>query len=351
MPATVINYRAIIEYGPQNWEIVQQRNGFAEVFLSGRWIYDESDGSEKVMIRVLSESDRKTVLPFTPCEMLDGNQWQTTLRIPAGGPYIIETVLKIKEVPDDQSNCGDMIRHFGVGDLFVIAGQSNATGFGREPVEDPPVMGVNALYADGKWDIASHPLGDSTGTIHPLNCERINASVSPWLRFAKILHIELGYPIGLIPASKGSSGLERWNPEENGDLFDNMCEIVGNRFIKAVLWYQGESDTYNGRECTYLERFIKVVDTFRKRLRNADNDILPLLTVQINHRLPVQPERDMRWEIVREAQAHAARVLPAVYMINSLGLPLTDKIHISSEGNIILGERAAKLALEVIYNK
>ena len=40
------------------------------------------------------------------------------------------------------------------------------------------------LRCDGSWDIASHPLADSTGTIHPVNREGVQVGHSLWLSFA-----------------------------------------------------------------------------------------------------------------------------------------------------------------------
>ncbi len=53
--------------------------------------------------------------------------------IPAGGLYRIESCLKEeKNTPLEWATRGDCVEHFGVGDLFVIAGQSNAVGYGKK---------------------------------------------------------------------------------------------------------------------------------------------------------------------------------------------------------------------------
>ncbi|MEZ4628259.1 MAG: sialate O-acetylesterase [Eubacteriales bacterium] len=61
---------------------------------------------------------------------------------------------------------GDMVHHVGVGDVFVIAGQSNAAGRAKDPIEDAPEIGVSLLRDSGKWDLAAHPLGETTGSVH-----------------------------------------------------------------------------------------------------------------------------------------------------------------------------------------
>lgn len=68
--------------------------------------------------------------------------------------------------------CGDMIHHLGIGDLFVITGQSNSAGYGKDPIFDPPELGIHLLKNNGRWDMASHPFNDSTATIQLIK-ERI----------------------------------------------------------------------------------------------------------------------------------------------------------------------------------
>ena len=60
---------------------------------------------------------------------------------------------------------GDTRQHWGVGDVWLIAGQSNCAGYGKDPVEDPSELGVHLLGNDLHWDLATHPLNDSTNSL------------------------------------------------------------------------------------------------------------------------------------------------------------------------------------------
>ena len=135
--------------------------------------------------------------------------------------------------------------HLCVGDLFVIAGQSNAVGYGKNPVFDPPELGIHMCRSSGRWDLASHPLGDATGTTHPENADRYNTGHSPFLAFAKLLKRRLGYPIGLLPVASGESSIRKWDPGQYGILQKCMLRVIrqnGGR-VKGILWSQGCSDT------------------------------------------------------------------------------------------------------------
>jgi hypothetical protein len=54
---------------------------------------------------------------------------------------------------------------------------------------------------------------------------------------------------------------------------------------------------------------------------------------------------------VREAQRQAARGLPHVAVVPTFDLPLSDFIHNSPAGNMLLGERMARAALGAVYGR
>ena len=167
----------LITRGPQDWEIIQQENGAAEVIVSGVFKLTQITGNEKVYARVVHEGTREEVVPYTQC-FVEGHEWFIKLKVPAGGLYMLETVLNNdEEKPLSHSVRGDVRKHFGVGDVYLIAGQSNAVGYGKEPVNDPPELGVHCLYARGKWELAVHPLADATETLHPVNREHMNPGI------------------------------------------------------------------------------------------------------------------------------------------------------------------------------
>ena len=344
---------AIIENGPNDWQIIQQFNGKADLVVSGKWVHEEELIDLRVYVRLVKEDTGDTVIPWLESEDLGGNKWCLTLKdVPVGGLYRIETCL-------NQGNSkvlewtirGDMIHHLGIGDIFVIAGQSNSAGYGKDPIYDPPEIGIHILKNNGKWDLASHPLNESTQSIHEENRENANPGHSPYLSFARQLKRELCYPIGLIQASLGGSALSLWNPKENGVLYKSMLDTIRsqNSKIKGVLWYQGCSDTLEGLCDTYLERFKSMVSNIREAL---NDDKLPILTVQLNRLVtPASEISDRCWGKVREAQRQAAKQIANVFIIPATDCTLSDAIHNSSAANIVIGERLSKIALKNIYKK
>lgn len=341
---------AIIEKGPMDWQILQQKSGKADLELSGRWAAEEPVSDPGVYVRAVREDTGEVVAPWQRAGDLEERKWSATIRdIPAGGLYRIETCLNLHNDPIEGSVRGDMVHHVGVGDLYVITGQSNSAGVGRDFVYDPPEIGVHLLRNNGKWDLASHPMNESTDTAHEVNREYFNPGHSPYLSFAKYLKRNIGCPVGLIQASLGGSQLRVWNAEEDGALYRNMLEIIHSQEsgVKGILWYQGCADTNESESQTYLDRFKSMVAHLREDLNDPN---LPVLTVQLN-RLVCPPDgpTDRWWGKVREAQRQAAMQIPNVFVVSSIDSGLSDGIHNSAAANMILGERLAKLALKDIY--
>ncbi len=358
---TELQTGAIIESGLADWQILQQdASGFATLTLRGRWI---SDQPGVVELRVVAADTGVAVSRETDWQAAttepDGS-WQATLRVPAGGLYRLETHFKTTEQPQREwATRGDMRHFWGVGDLWVIAGQSNSAGYGRGPVYDPPELGLHLFRNSESWTLAFHPMNDSTDTAHSVNREGANPAHSPYLNFARLLKQQLGYPIGLVQTALGGSPLSQWNPTENDDagLYKNMIhciERVGGA-VRGVLWYQGESDCDPTLAGTYAERFEAMVKAWRTALKHPD---LAVLTVQLNRFFP-QPEngepmtdaQQRGWSIVREAQRQAAHTLSYVAVVPALDLPLSDLIHTSPAGNMLLGERMARAALGMVYGR
>ena len=256
---------AVIEDGPADWQIIQQDvHGVGSVDLRGRWVADLEDfDTGAVQVRVVREANGAPVsseLDWRPAQTLEDNTWSIRLEIPAGGLYRIETRhAAVGNLAPEWSARGDL-RHFvGVGDLWVIAGQSNSAGYGRGAIEDPPELGVHVLRNSEQWALATHPLNESTDTRHIANREGANSGHSPHLQAGRALQAALGHPIGLIQTALGGSALAPWNPAEDGPtpLFDTMMHCIGlaGGRIRGIFWYQGESDAQDLLAPTYAARF------------------------------------------------------------------------------------------------
>ena len=146
-----------ITKGASDWRIYQQTDGYAVIDLEGVSIkYDDAP----TWVRVVNEDDLSLVINWTQVEITgekvdeDGTNVRTfkvSLRLPAGGLYRIDTTVSGSLTGIDWSAQGQKIYHIGVGDLFVITGQSNSAGYGRTPVSDAPELGVHLFKNSEKY--------------------------------------------------------------------------------------------------------------------------------------------------------------------------------------------------------
>ena len=313
------------------------------------------------MVRLVRQADGEAVsrpLQWVRAKTDKSGTWRVRLSgVPTGGPYRIETALQLSGGPVEWGQRGDMVHHIGVGDIWVITGQSNSEGHGKSPAPDAPELGVHMFRARGEWALATHPLGDSTQTRYLPNRLGSNPSHSPWLVFGKALRAELGVPVGLIPAALGGSPLAAWTRGVDGVLFDNMLRYVEDASrgagtgaaVRGVVWYQGESDAGAEGLKVYGPRFKQYVADLRSSLGDAH---LPVITTQLN-RWVGEPnaQSDVGWEGMRELQRQLARSMRHVLLISTLDLGLSDGIHTNSLGNIAIGQRAAAAALGGVYGR
>ncbi|MEE2659060.1 MAG: sialate O-acetylesterase [Candidatus Latescibacterota bacterium] len=357
----------LIEAGVRDWQIFQRSaNDTASFALSGRWVVPQAVAKAIVVVRVVREVDgepvarsldwvRASTRRFSKgAGARKSGTWKAELAdVPAGGLYRIETALQLDGGPVEWGRRGDMVHHVGVGDVWVIAGQSNSEGHGKSPAPDAPELGVHVFRARGAWSLASHPLHDSTDTCYVPNRLGSNPSHSPWLAFGKTLKSEIGVPIGLIPAALGGSPLSAWDRGEKGPgcgvLFDNMLRYVADAEtgVRGVVCYQGESDTEPALCRTYARRFRRFVADLRASFGNRQ---LPIITVQINRWVGDPTEVDTRdFEGIRQVQRRLAQSMSNVFILSTVDLSLSDGIHTNSSGNIAIGQRAASIALGGVY--
>ncbi len=332
----------------QNFQIIQRnKDGFADFRYEGK-VAGELNDDDQIIVRVVRENDNLTVIPWRECKLERSGgwtAWSTDLCLPEGGLYRVEASHKTIDRSPERSNKVDCAYHVGVGDIYVMAGQSNMTGYGRDNAFDPPALGVHAFTRAGEWAIASHPLGDSLDS--PYGYAEDHTGTSPALSFARRLSNSLGVPVGLVPAAVGASSLSQWDLNENGKFYTRMRAYVKDAgAFRGMIWFQGCSEALDDLADTYLNHFTHIVTQFR-----ADYGDFPILTVQLNRHVKESEKLDRNYGIVRNAQRLAALTIPDVYVIPSLDLPVSDGIHDSSSANVTIGERLANLALAEIYHK
>ena len=270
-----------------------------------------------------------------------------------GGPYDVSLRIRTRGSVIEETSATDVL----VGDVWVLAGQSNMEGIGWLKDKLPAHKLVRAFYQTDEWDEAVDPLHtlwcavDPVHNGNPMLSRKLatqHTGVGPGVSFGQALQRHTGVPQGLLACAHGGTSMSQWDPklkEKGGHSFYGaMCRRVRKNggAVAGVFWYQGCSDTSPETAVCYTPRMIKLVQAMR---RDFHNSRLPIVMVQIG-RFDQHGGSDS-WDSVREQQRRLPAVIPRLTVVPSIDLPMDDGIHISGAGQNLLGRRAAE-ALNVL---
>ncbi len=203
---------------------------------------------------------------------LDGpaRTFDMTLPLPAGGWYKLE----LRALKGQKTVAENVVDHVGIGEVFVIAGQSNSTNCGEERQKQQ--SGKVATFGGSGWRLADDPqpgVHDRTG------------GGSPWPAFGDALVAKLRVPVGIASTGHSGSSVRQWQP--GGEYFKWMMTRIkqlGTGGFRAVLWHQGESDV--GLTADEYARLMTAV--IRESRKQAGWDF-PWFVAQVSYHNPGRP--------------------------------------------------------------
>lgn len=267
------------------------------------------------------------------------------LELPVGGPY---TVGKAQNIL--------------VGDIWLLAGQSNMEGVGDLVDVEKPSPFVHSFQSREEWAIAEEPLhwlDESPRLVHHLLRERQQVpnripqrdpnrlnGAGLALTFAKERYIRTGIPVGLIPCAHGGTSMQQWDPRKRDEGDASLYGALLKRFekiggkIAGMLWYQGEGDATTEDAELYHQRMDALLHSLRSDLQHPS---LPFYYVQIG-RYVYDATANPGWSAIREAQRTWHIAHPDTAMVSAIDLELDDFIHIGTQGLKRLGRRLADCA-------
>ena len=229
--------------------------GYAQVAMGLRI---PSDSRQKVLYRIRydqqqqqQQQQQSAWKQAAEIDRIDGQQplegiTQIVIPVPAGGWYRVDVRVEL----DGQSLGQATSEPFGVGEVFLIAGQSYATNCNDErlQVTDPAERVVAYDLKTQTWKVAHDPqptLDSSDGG-------------SIWPLFGDLLAQCYDVPIGLVNVAVGGTSTSQWKTD--GELFQRLIQAgTESKGFRAVLWQQGESDVIEKTTtATYVERLIEI---------------------------------------------------------------------------------------------
>ena len=228
---------------PRDYQVFQRQTRDAgRVLISGR---TQIDG-DRAEFRIRSDSSPAELPPeWTKLPLTAARQFHQYLQLPAGGWYAMD----IRVLSESQQVGTVTIEHFGVGEVFVGAGQSNSTNCGQFKIQQH--SGMVSSFGGEHWQIANDP--------QPGVADKSQGG-SFWPAFGDAMHARYGVPIGVATTGFGGTSVNQWQPET--DLFKWMMTRVGQLGpggFRAILWHQGESDVQMNSQEYYgkLKRVIR----------------------------------------------------------------------------------------------
>ena len=189
-----------------------------------------------------------------------------------------------------------IVQKVGVGEVFAIAGQSNAQGGAgvSTPATDDRVNSVN--YSNDYSNYNKLPIGFSkmvgdSGKIGPFH-------YVPWAwgKLGDLLASKLNVPILFFGAAHGGTSSEHWsksaqNQPFSGQFFilqelgapyralENSIAYYGSLTgLRAVLWHQGESDS----ETFFLPYYENIKNVISKSRENAEHNTLAWVIARVS---------------------------------------------------------------------
>ncbi len=281
----------------------------------------------KGLLRIAGELSEAVALPDVAMEARvmgekDQTSWQRVggsvsgkklsgaVEMPAGGWWRLE----VRVSQGGKQLALGSVAHVGIGEVFVIAGQSNSANHGQEK-QTTKTRRVASF--DGKaWRIADDPQPGASGG---------GGSFVP--AFADAVVAKENVPVGIIACGIGATSVREWLPKgatfpnpptlvsrveqlPNGqwtskgaayDAFIARMTSVPPQGFRAVLWHQGESDA-NQKDATRTLPGKLYREYLEKIIRDSRRDIgwdAPWFVAQASYHVPGDEGSDD----IRAAQA------------------------------------------------
>jgi len=293
-------------------------------------------------------------------------QWHLELSSqPAGGPY----TMTVKD-----SGYTKTIRGLYVGEVFIVAGQSNAewTVYESDNNRDTlrkfnnqtrvrlyqpaSVRAATPRYdADTGWKMAydeysEHIFGSASAI--GVFCVQKLMEINPELKNVRI---------GLIQMTYGGTSIEQFEPDcvnEKNHYVQRDDEFIESGFwngymdcitpyaAKALMYYQGENSAHIAYHYEPLLR--DYIWGVRQEFNDPD---LPVMLVQLAGYGGNYGQDYDSWPKIREIQMRVANTTDNVGLVTAVDLSDKDPLNIHPTAKRPIGDRLAYLAMDMVYGQ
>lgn len=160
--------------------------------------------------------------------------------------------------------------YVGIGDVFIVAGQSNASGYGTNNQSySHATLKATMLGNDYNWKELVDPTDSKINQVDSVSAETGTPGGSVWPLLATLFMANQGVPCAFVPCAWGGADVLSWQPganhEDRTTLYGSMNYRAIQTGVKVVLLHLGERDALIGTsQATYnslLDSFANAVNT------------------------------------------------------------------------------------------
>ncbi len=290
---------------------------------------------------------------------LGEDTWELT-GIPVGGPYTV--FIGEQEFSD-----------LYVGDVWLLAGQSNMEGVAEFTAEDKnytPNPEIRELHMANYWIPAEPTLHKLWLAYDKIHTDVLRATpegyanqidkrcIGPGYFFAGHMYNYEGVPQGVIPCAHGGTQMLQWDPAERdcgGDksLYSAMYRrfVDNGSHVRGMFWYQGCSDAYYDAYRVFRDKMLN----FYRHVRQDFGKDLPIVQVQIARVYPSEADMGAEgtetWTGIREIQREMSAAVSNLATAYTISYPMADPIHIARKSQKRLARNAAELMHALIHGR
>jgi hypothetical protein len=249
IPLVVPTKPTLTLFSPLDYQVIQRTSKTkGKITVSGR-LDPVSYKTSVLGARLIIDGKEGAWQKLTP--VFKDSEFQASLEVPVGAWYRLE----VRAMGADKTVMDAAVAHVGVGEVFVVAGQSNSANHGEE--KQTTTTGKVTTFDGKRWQLSNDPQPGASGD---------GGSFLP--PFGDAMAQRLNVPIGLIACGIGATSVREWLPEgckfpgpptieanvsklptgewaSKGAAYPSFVarmKQLGARGFRAVLWHQGESD-------------------------------------------------------------------------------------------------------------
>jgi hypothetical protein len=165
------------------------------------------------------------------------------------------------------------VANVGIGDVFIVAGQSNPSGRGTNNQAYSHATLKAALFGNNyQWEELSDPYDSATSQVDTVSSDSSPAAAGSFVPpLATLIMADQNVPVAFVPCAKGGSAITAWLPDtdhfDRTTLYGSMAYRAQQTGAKAVLWWQGEQDALSGMsQATYNGHLDTIADALQADL-------------------------------------------------------------------------------------